>query len=155
MSGRQAALTLYSLGRNQSRDSWQKYLIVRLSLWLGPLFTSDKGEKDDTSKRYMDVMHKKQMSVKMWRKTFCACYENRKYKPAHHHFWKNKVKLFLACFKIQIILKNCITSQDCGEVFFGIKRNYVCLDKSKINKPTSQNKEKVFICLSPCLFLLI
>lgn len=44
-----------------------KYLI--LSLWSGPLLTSDKEEKDDTSKRCMDVMHTKQMSVKLWRKT--------------------------------------------------------------------------------------
>lgn len=85
MSARQTTLTLCSLGRiniafqgttvclvtpvtrNQSRNSWHKYLILRLSLWPGPLFTSDKKEKDGTSQIHIDLMHTKQTSVKHWR----------------------------------------------------------------------------------------
>lgn len=48
----------------QISDFWHKYLILRLDLWPGPLFTCDKEEKDHTSQRYIGVMHTKQVPDK-------------------------------------------------------------------------------------------
>lgn len=54
---------------------------------------------------------------------------------------------------MQLFLNHCISSQDYVEVkFFSIKRKYMCLDKSKINKARSQNKEKVLTVFPPACF---
>lgn len=111
-----------------------------IHLWQG-------GERQHITKIQRRDAYKADVSETL-EENICACYDARKQKPTNQH--SQELRYIFVCVCVIKYSTFWITASVPKIMwklrFSSLKRKYMCLDKSKINIPTSQNKEKVLNC---------